>query len=446
LKRKLFWIIFFLLVAFTAVVFTFDRLYFFNQFNENIESELETIASTIIASNLSVDVLTKFESTDDIVRDLLEHQRLDRSIRIFDLHGELVFSNELAQNITGSYSKQTWSEIVVDNHQLKRLTINAGEYILEVGIFVDSKIKRAKDQLNRILFVMCIALLLALLLAFIASEMLVRPLNKLSAFFVTYNLKDHLRDASEKTITENTEALRRLTHNEDEVSALARSLLSLLDKNAQERDRKDKDLYFLAHELKTPLSHIVIGLESLKLNEINPAQQEKFDRLLLICKNLSIFIKDYLRIAAIRFASKDQLQVSALKLEKTIQNIYDQLKIEDKSRVRVEIKNDLTVAAEPHHLESLIVNLISNALKYSDKEVDVRLESNTLTVTDLGPGFSEKSLANMGQPFNRSGAEGSSGLGLTYCFEICKLYEWSLNHERKDDKTSLRVEFNRDSI
>jgi hypothetical protein len=37
-------------------------------------------------------------------------------------------------------------------------------------------------------------------------------------------------------------------------------------------------------------------------------------------------------------------------------------------------------------------------------------------------------------------------LGLTYCFEICKLYEWSLNHERKDDKTSLRVEFNRDSI
>jgi hypothetical protein len=52
----------------------------------------------------------------------------------------------------------------------------------------------------------------------------------------------------------------------------------------------------------------------------------------------------------------------------------------------------------------------------------------------------------MGHPFNRSGVEGSTGLGLTYCFEICKLYEWSLQHERLNGKTILKVIFNRDSI
>jgi len=65
---------------------------------------------------------------------------------------------------------------------------------------------------------------------------------------------------------------------------------------------------------------------------------------------------------------------------------------------------------------------------------------------DSGPGFNEKSLAQIGEPFNRSGLEESSGLGLTYCYEICKLYSWTIEHKRIDNKTTMEVTFSKDSI
>ena len=446
MKRKLFWTIFILFVFFATGVFVFDRLYFFNQINENTESELETIASSIIASNLSIDVLNKFETTDDIVRDLLEDQRIDRSVRIFDPHGQLVFNNDLARDIEDTYSPQTWSEIVVGGHRLKRLTINTGEYILEVGLFLDPKIDRMKSQLNQLLVSLVVILILASIIAVLASEMIMRPLNNLGVFFVNYNLRHQADKSREKLAGEDIESLKLLSKSEDEVSVLARSLLTFLDQTAAERTKKSKDLHFLAHELKTPLSHIVIGLESLKSSEKDPGQLARMDRLMQTCKNLSLFIKDYLRVASIRSASRDSLQVSALHVEKVIQEIAEQINPVDFKRLSFDIKAPLTVLAERYHLESLIQNLISNALTYSENDVHVVLSNGELSISDSGAGFSEKSLQQMGEPFNRSGLEGSSGLGLTYCFEICRLYSWDLRHLRDNNKTTMSVSFNRDSI
>ena len=164
------------------------------------------------------------------------------------------------------------------------------------------------------------------------------------------------------------------------------------------------------------------------------------------CKNLSLFIKDYLRVASIRSASRDSLQVSALHVEKVIQEIAEQINPVDFKRLSFDIKAPLTVLAERYHLESLIQNLISNALTYSENDVHVVLSNGELSISDSGACFSEKSLQQMGEPFNRSGLEGSSGLGLTYCFEICRLYSWDLRHLRDNNKTTMSVSFNRDSI
>ena len=446
MRRKLFWISFLLFASFTVSIFIFDRLYLLKQIDEVTESELETIASSIIASNLSIDVLYKFESTDDIIRDLLEDQRIDRSVRIFDTDGELVFNNDLAKDITEPYSKQTWSEIRVAHHRLKRLTINTGQYILEVGLFLDSRLVHTQERLNQILLVLSGILALATLIAFFASKVIMRPLNDLGSFFVNYNQRHNTERSDSEIAGDDIKTLQLLATSEDEVSVLARSLLTFLNKASDERSRRNNDLYFLAHELKTPLSHLVIGLESMRSTSAEPAQAATIERLLEICRNLSIFIKDYLRIASVRSANKEALNLSALRLDRILSGLLEKISSEDLKRINLNIASRITILAESHHIESLALNLISNALKYSSGEIEITVKDDYFEVRDRGAGFSEKSLEQIGKPFNRSGLDQSTGLGLTYCFEICTLYGWKISHRRENSQTIMSVQFSPDSI
>ncbi|MGZ3691297.1 MAG: sensor histidine kinase [Pseudobdellovibrio sp.] len=448
MKRKLFWTTFVLFVIFTGSIFIFDRINFYNQISENTESELETIASSVIASNLSIEVLNKLEKTDDILRDVLDDQRIDRTLRIFDTHGELVFNNDLARDLPDTYAAETWSEVTLNSHRLKRLTINTGQYILEVGLFTDSKISHTRAKLNQILLTFVIISILSLIISYVTTEMIMQPLNNLGLFFVNYNLRHQAEKNSEQLEKVDLQALDSLSQSQDEVAVLAKNLLAFLNETTEERNKKSKDLYFLAHELKTPLSHIVIGLEDIKAvdDRESKSNSEQINRLLKICRNLSVFIKDYLRIASIRSAATESLQLSALNLENLIRNSVEQINPQDRQRINLKIESKLTLLAEAYHLESLVSNLISNALKYSTDSITVAVQQNHFSVTDSGAGFNEKSLSQIGQPFNRSGLEESSGLGLTYCYEICKLYSWTIEHKRIDNKTVMEVTFNKDSI
>lgn len=446
MKRKLFWTTFLTLIAFTLIIFFVDRFYFLSQIESHAQRELETIASTIIASDLSLDVLNKFETTDDIIRDLIDDERIDRTIRIFTPAQEMVFSNELGRSIVDSISSQTWSEITVNNHRLKRLTLTTGQYTLEVGLFLDTQINQTKALLNQISIILALVVVLASIIAYYSTRFTMRPLNQLGHFFVNYNQRHLLNHSQDKLAEEDRKALELLAHTEDEVSVLAKNLLSFLNQTHLEQAKKNQDLSFLAHELKTPLSHIFIELETLQKQNTDPQSNARIARLLSLNHRLSLFIKDYLRVASVRSSVLESLQLSAVKVDRLIKTAVGSLSTAHQQRVKIAIDNEMTVLAESHHLESLIVNLISNALKYSQGEVIVRLMSHGLTVIDAGEGFSAATLQQMGRPFNRSNSEESTGLGLTYCFEICRLYNWSIEHRRADSKTEMTVTFNTDSI
>ncbi len=446
MKRKLFWTTFLTLITFTLIVFVVDRFYFLSQIESHAQRELETIASTIIASDLSLEVLNKFETTDDIISDLIDDERIDRTIRIFTPEQELVFSNELGRSIVDTISPQTWSEITVNNHKLKRLTLTTGQFTLEVGLFLDIQINETKALLNQISIILVLVVALASIIAYYSTQFTMRPLNQLGQFFVNYNQRHLLNHSKDELAAEDRKALELLARTKDEVSVLAKNLLSFLDQTHLEQAKKNQDLSFLAHELKTPLSHIFIELESLQKQNTDPKSTERITRLLSLNHRLSLFIKDYLRVASVRSSVLESLQLSAIKLDRLIKTNVDNLSTTNRQRIHLMIDHEITVLAESHHLESLAVNLISNALKYSKDEVIVRLMSHGLSVTDSGEGFSPSILQQMGRPFNRSHSEESTGLGLTYCFEICRLYHWSIEHRRTNGQTEMTVTFNADSI
>lgn len=440
MKSKFFWNSFFIFLFFSVSLFIVDRFYLFHQAEENVKQELQSMASTIIASEMSLKVLNSYEVTDDVIRDLLENERIDRTIRVFSTTGEPLFFNDLAKSINQPISTETWSDIEVAGRHLKRLSLDTPDYTLEVGLFIDPLLSQMKTHTNQMAFFFILILLISLGVSFMSATALMAPLNKLGQFFVNYNNRTSDDANQNLSLKQDRDFLKVLSNSDAEISNLANGLLGFLDRIEGERSKKQQDLYFLAHELKTPLAQLIFGLESLK------GEKEQVQRLLEICKNLSEFIKNYLRIAAIRAQPKESLQISAIKLVSIIKKIELQLTEAEKKRLIYDSEKEMTVFAENQLFESLLQNLISNALKYSEKNVNIVTDNNSIQIIDEGSGFSEIALTNLGQPFNRSSNEESTGLGLTYCFEICRLFNWKLSHERKNAKTILRIEFDRESL
>jgi signal transduction histidine kinase len=79
------------------------------------------------------------------------------------------------------------------------------------------------------------------------------------------------------------------------------------------------------------------------------------------------------------------------------------------------------ISADPEWLQEILLVLLSNAIKYSgrDKDIRVRISDNTITVEDEGEGISSSDLPHVFERFYRGngGSEGF-GLGLPICREL----------------------------
>jgi hypothetical protein len=94
-RRKFFVIVFAFLVSSIVVVSTLQVLFFESERLRLLDQRLETIASSLIASGLSLTMIQNLESTDDLINDLLGEERIDHIINVYSLTGQV-----LAQNFT----------------------------------------------------------------------------------------------------------------------------------------------------------------------------------------------------------------------------------------------------------------------------------------------------------------------------------------------------------
>jgi signal transduction histidine kinase len=103
-------------------------------------------------------------------------------------------------------------------------------------------------------------------------------------------------------------------------------------------------------------------------------------------------------------------------------------------RLELDVEPGLpAIEADPHKIEQVLENLISNAIKFSPRQtavkVTLRREGGGLkiAVTDQGPGIPEDERGKLFQPFSRTsvrptGGEQSSGLGLAIARKIVEAH------------------------
>ena len=170
-----------------------------------------------------------------------------------------------------------------------------------------------------------------------------------------------------------------------------------------------------AHSLGTPLATIAVVAKELR-KEIGEKSKHSKDLDLLISQSKRC--GDILKKISQKQIIEDKF-MSSIKLEDLLVEILRSFMETSKKEINLNSSNDknkIDIKRSPEIIYGLR-NFIGNAVKFSNKKIDVRIESNEekicIKINDDGPGFPDDIIRILGEPYIKSKLiNDKSGLGL----------------------------------
>jgi CheY-like chemotaxis protein len=221
--------------------------------------------------------------------------------------------------------------------------------------------------------------------------------------------------------------IRQAAELEQRVEDRTRALSAATAEADRANRAKSDFLSRMSHELRTPLNAVLGFAQLLEMDALSPRQAESVGQILRAGRHLLGLIDEVLEISRIE-AGALRLSVEPVPVHHTLCQAIELIRPSATGRrvtVRAEpVDERLHVLADRQRLHQVLLNVLSNAVKYnrSAGEVSVVCEAVAgdrlrIAVTDTGEGIAEEKLARLFTPFDRLGAEASSvegtGLGLT---------------------------------
>jgi PAS domain S-box-containing protein len=212
-------------------------------------------------------------------------------------------------------------------------------------------------------------------------------------------------------ITERKEAERQLRQAKEEAERANRA--------------KDEFLSRMSHELRTPLNAVLGFAQVLQMGSLDPDEIGSVKQILRGGRHLLALIDEVLDISRI---STGQLSISqepvlvAAAINDAVE-LVKPLATERGIEFRQEALNGSHVLADRQRLKQVLLNLLSNGVKYNRQGGIVSVSFQEvpggrlrINVADTGPGISAEAMKRLFMPFDRLGAEASgvegTGLGL----------------------------------
>lgn len=201
---------------------------------------------------------------------------------------------------------------------------------------------------------------------------------------------------------------------------------------------KSEFLTAAAHELRTPMVSI-FGFSEL-LTRRKFTEERQTDMLQTIHKQSGLLVKmlnELLDLARIESRGGLDMQITPQPLTAMVDSSIQSLMLKDTDRpVLLAPVPDLQVLMDPEKMQQALVNLITNAFKYSPHGGDVRVTVRTemdegqryavIDVQDQGIGMTAEQLERAFERFYRADASGNipgTGLGLSLVKEIAELHK-----------------------
>jgi K+-sensing histidine kinase KdpD len=210
---------------------------------------------------------------------------------------------------------------------------------------------------------------------------------------------------------------------------------SSIKKELKFSERQNNFLLSVTHELKTPLAANKLYLQTIVKRDLDATKRtELIEKAIAENQRLEVMIDNILN--ATRLDNQVvQLHKEHLNLSDLFQQIADRFnKSLQVDLIQLEIETDVFIDADSFMIETVINNLIENALKYAghQKTIILYLKQNEnkrviFGVKDEGPGVTLDSQIEIFEKFMRSGNEETrsqkgTGLGLFIAAEFIKIH------------------------
>lgn len=242
---------------------------------------------------------------------------------------------------------------------------------------------------------------------------------------------------------------RRLkkTGNNDELEEIIVTLNSMLDRLDSAFKAEKSFVSHASHELNNPITAIQGECEISLLKERSTGEYvEALQRISSESKRLSNLIRHLL------FLSRQDEELLKNNMEETsLQDMLTDLTTGN-DRIRFHMQEpgtQATVQANPYLLKIALKNIIDNACKYSEKEVDITLsrtnQQTVVEIEDRGIGIPQEEIEHIFQSFYRGSNThdyAGQGIGLSLTMKIISAYNGKLEISSEIEKgTKVRVIF-----
>ncbi len=185
--------------------------------------------------------------------------------------------------------------------------------------------------------------------------------------------------------------------------------------------------YAMIHDMKTPLTSIIMALNFLRSGKLDNRQEMK-NKYFDIAENEADHLLTLTnKVLTISKLENHKLEMNRTEVELTpiIEKLTEKFKAKSQKTVNfiTEIKAE-TAYADAEYLEEVLSNLIDNSIKYSGESVEIRISTarddryTVLKVHDNGFGISDKDIHLIFRKYERASAvkrnrrNGASGFGL----------------------------------
>lgn len=191
-------------------------------------------------------------------------------------------------------------------------------------------------------------------------------------------------------------------------------------------EEKDALMGIVAHDLKTPFSNIKSILELLPEFGSLTSKQLEFTNLINTSSLQGLDLIDEL-LDAHELEAQRKANLKLIEIESVLHERIEHFRPIASSKgitLTIDAKSKITLKTDADWLSRILDNLISNAIKFSQRESEVKVSTGTndnqlwIAIKDQGPGFSEEDKSKVFQKFKKlsarpTGGETSNGLGLS---------------------------------